>query len=169
MTIPATIVHSDPDILGGTPVFVGTRVPLQTFMEHVNAGQPLCEFLEDFPSVTRAQLVAALQGAEPPRYALGFFFEWGGGVLWCRNEAARQRFDVGPIEERLPLRPETLARLAEMTMWHDTALNWDYPPDPGPWSPEEERRFDRAALEVLATIRGELGPDFEVIDQRHPG
>lgn len=169
MVIHEGAVHSDPDILGGTPVFVGTRVPLRTFTEYLNAGQPLCEFLEDFPSVTRDQLVAALQGAEPPRYALGFFFEWGGGVLWCRNDAARRRFEVGPIEESLPLRPETLDRLAKMTEWHDTALNWDYPPDPGPWSPEEERRFERAALEVLATIREELGPDFEVIDRLHRG
>ena len=43
------VVHSDPDILGGTPVFVGTRVPFQTLLDYLEAGDPLAEFLEDFP------------------------------------------------------------------------------------------------------------------------
>ncbi|MEP7010134.1 MAG: DUF433 domain-containing protein [Acidobacteriota bacterium] len=51
--------HSDPDILGGTPVFVGTRVPVSTLMEYLEAGDPLDEFLEDFPSVERSQAVAS--------------------------------------------------------------------------------------------------------------
>jgi uncharacterized protein (DUF433 family) len=56
-----SIVHSDPDILGGTPVFVGTRVPAQTLLDYLQGGDSLAEFLDDFPSVTRAQAVAALQ------------------------------------------------------------------------------------------------------------
>lgn len=54
------IIHSDPDILGGTPVFVGTRVPFQALIDYLGGGHPLDEFLEDFPSVTREQVVAAL-------------------------------------------------------------------------------------------------------------
>src|SRR6266704_309763 len=50
----------DPEIMGGTPVFVGTRVPLTTLLDYLEAGQPLSEFLEDFPTVTREQSVAAL-------------------------------------------------------------------------------------------------------------
>ena len=46
-------VHSDPDILGGTPVFVGTRVPFQTLMDYLEAGHPLADFLKDFPTVAR--------------------------------------------------------------------------------------------------------------------
>jgi uncharacterized protein (DUF433 family) len=56
-----SIVHSDPDILGGTPVFIGTRVPVQTLLDYLEAGDSLNEFLTDFPSVTREQVVAALQ------------------------------------------------------------------------------------------------------------
>ena len=56
-------VHSDPEILGGTPVFRGTRVPFQTLLDYLEAGDPLDEFLEDFPSVTREQAVAALDAA----------------------------------------------------------------------------------------------------------
>jgi len=57
------VVHSDPEIMGGTPVFVGTRVPLQTLIEYLEAGNPLGEFLEDFPSVRREQAIAALEQA----------------------------------------------------------------------------------------------------------
>lgn len=55
------IVHSDPEILGGVPVFVGTRVPVKTLYDYPEAGDPLDEFLDDFPSVTRARAVAALE------------------------------------------------------------------------------------------------------------
>ena len=46
-------VISDPEILGGTPVFVGTRVPVRILFEHLEAGDSLAVFLEDFPSVSR--------------------------------------------------------------------------------------------------------------------
>jgi uncharacterized protein (DUF433 family) len=58
------VIHSDPEIMGGTPVFVGTRVPLATLIDYLEAGQPLSEFLEDFPTVTREQAVAALEQAK---------------------------------------------------------------------------------------------------------
>jgi uncharacterized protein (DUF433 family) len=61
MTAISSVVHTDPDILGGTPVFVGTRVPVRTLLDYLEAGDPLDEFLEDFPSVTREQAVAALR------------------------------------------------------------------------------------------------------------
>ena len=60
----ASAVHSDPDIMGGTPVFVGTRVPFQTLLDYLEAGDPLSEFLEDFPTVSREQAVAALEQAK---------------------------------------------------------------------------------------------------------
>ena len=60
----SSVVHSDPDILGGTPVFVGTRVPVRTLLECLEAGDSLNEFLEDFPSVTREQAVTALELAK---------------------------------------------------------------------------------------------------------
>jgi uncharacterized protein (DUF433 family) len=55
------VIHSDPDILGGIPVFVGTRVPVQNFIDSLEAGDSLDEFLISFPSVTRAQAVSALE------------------------------------------------------------------------------------------------------------
>lgn len=56
MALPdGSVVHSDPEIMGGTPVFVGTRVPVQTLIDHIQRGSTLDEFLEDFPTVRRQQ------------------------------------------------------------------------------------------------------------------
>jgi len=57
------IVHSNPEILGGTPVFVGTRVPVQTLVVYLEKGETLEEFLDNFPSVTRDQAVGFLEEA----------------------------------------------------------------------------------------------------------
>jgi uncharacterized protein (DUF433 family) len=57
------IVHSDPDMLGGTPVFVGTRVPIRILLDYLEGGEPLEEFLENYPSVTREQAVGFLEEA----------------------------------------------------------------------------------------------------------
>lgn len=64
MNAKLPVIHSDLEILGGTPVFVGTRVPFQTLFDYLETGDPLDEFLTDFPSVTREQAVAALEQAK---------------------------------------------------------------------------------------------------------
>jgi uncharacterized protein (DUF433 family) len=60
MSSRPTVVHSDPETLGGTPVFVGTRVPVQTLFDYIEGGETLDEFLRQFPSVRREQAMAAL-------------------------------------------------------------------------------------------------------------
>lgn len=57
----SVVVHSDPDILGGTPVFVGTRVPVKALLDYIAGGHTLDDFLDDYPTVTRAQAVAVLE------------------------------------------------------------------------------------------------------------
>ncbi len=57
----SAVVHSDPEILGGTPVFVGTRVPASTLVEYLESGDSLDDFLTDFPAVERARAVEALE------------------------------------------------------------------------------------------------------------
>jgi uncharacterized protein (DUF433 family) len=59
----AHVVHSDPEILAGTPVFVGTRVPVQTLFDYLEGGETLDEFLTQFPTVTREQALATLDQA----------------------------------------------------------------------------------------------------------
>jgi len=57
------VIHSDPDILGGTPVFRGTRVPFQALVDYLEGGHTLDEFLDDFPTVSRDLAVQALDQA----------------------------------------------------------------------------------------------------------
>lgn len=63
MTSKSAVVHSDPLILSGTPVFVGTRVPAQSLFDYLEGGDTLDEFLRQFPSVRREQAIAALEMA----------------------------------------------------------------------------------------------------------
>ena len=63
MPSTTTVVHSDPDILGGTPVFVGTRVPFRNLIDYLARSHSLDEFLDAFPTVSREQAVAALEVA----------------------------------------------------------------------------------------------------------
>jgi uncharacterized protein (DUF433 family) len=58
------VIIKDPDILGGTPVFKGTRVPFQALLDYLEGGQTLGAFLDDFPSVTREAAVHALEHAK---------------------------------------------------------------------------------------------------------
>jgi uncharacterized protein (DUF433 family) len=62
-TVPtsAELISRSDDVLGGTPVFRGTRVPVRTLVDYLKAGQPLDEFLEDFPTVRREQAVGVLE------------------------------------------------------------------------------------------------------------
>ena len=64
MNLDQPVVHSDPEIMGGATVFTGTRVPVQTLLDYLEAGDPLDEFLEDFPSVERVQAIAVLELAK---------------------------------------------------------------------------------------------------------
>jgi len=61
MGSPNNLIERRKDILGGTPVFKGSRVPVSTFFEYLEAGHSLNEFLEDFPTVTRQQTIQVLE------------------------------------------------------------------------------------------------------------
>ena len=58
------VVHSDPEIMGGTPVFVGTRVPLQNLIDCLEGGESVEDFLEAFPTVTREQAIAVIEAGK---------------------------------------------------------------------------------------------------------
>ena len=63
-TAKQPLIISTPDVLGGTPVFRGTRVPVQTLIEYLEGGQTIDEFLDGFPTVTREQVIAFLEEAK---------------------------------------------------------------------------------------------------------
>jgi uncharacterized protein (DUF433 family) len=58
------VVHSDAEIMGGTPVFVGTRVPLQNLIDSLEGGESIEDFLDGFPSVKREQVIAVIEAAK---------------------------------------------------------------------------------------------------------
>jgi uncharacterized protein (DUF433 family) len=58
------IISASPEIMGGTPVFAGTRVPVQTLLDYLKAGESIDDFLDGFPTVTREQVIALLEEAE---------------------------------------------------------------------------------------------------------
>jgi uncharacterized protein (DUF433 family) len=60
----APVVSSNPEVMGGTPVFHGTRVPVQTLLDYLEAGETIDDFLEGFPSVSREQVIAFLEEAK---------------------------------------------------------------------------------------------------------
>lgn len=63
-SLPASLITSSPDRLGGTPVFAGTRVPVQTLIDYLEAGHPLDHFLDQFPTVSRDHAIAILELAK---------------------------------------------------------------------------------------------------------
>ena len=75
-----------PEIMGGSAVFHGTRVPVQTLLDHLEAGESIDDFLEGFPSVTRAQVIAFLEAADTE--AAGGHrtcAAWDGRIHWRRS------------------------------------------------------------------------------------
>lgn len=96
------------------------------------------------------------------RYRLKLMFEWGGGCLWADNVSTFDRFDVGPIEAKLPLSEETKTRLSDLSELHDTALNWSDPAGPSPWNADQFEAFDKQAIKALRLVEIELGGEFEI-------
>ena len=99
-------------------------------------------------------------------YRLRYFFDYRSGCLWSANEAANSRFGYPVPLSELPLSEETSRNADRIGAWFDRSLNWDYPPDPGPWRQEECDRFNMATADLLATIRQELGSEFEIVDEQ---
>ena len=86
---------------------------------------------------------------------LRFFFDAGSGaLLW-----------PGPADlEELPISAELRAELDRLAVEYDESLNWDYPPDPGPWREARCLRFNADVRAALARLRAELGPGWEIED-----
>jgi hypothetical protein len=101
-----------------------------------------------------------------PTYRLRYFFDPGGGIcLWSGNDAAQDRFGY-PVDARsLPLPENTWRRVAHLCSWYDTSIDWNYPPDPSPWDASERKRFNAEAQKLLASLRHQLGADFEIADE----
>lgn len=60
----SSVISVSPDMMGGTPVFAGTRVPVQTLLDYLKAGESINDFLDSFPTITKAQVITLLEEAE---------------------------------------------------------------------------------------------------------
>ena len=69
-TLKERIISRSPDVMGGTPVFAGTRVPIQTLLDYVEAGDSINDFLDGFPTVGREQVIGFLEEAKERMIAL---------------------------------------------------------------------------------------------------
>lgn len=95
-----------------------------------------------------------------------FFFDAGsGGLLWADSDPARRRWGQPVDLLRLPISPALRDELMRLVGQYDSSLNWDYPPDPGPWRQAECERFNRAVRGALVSLRKELGPQWEIADE----
>lgn len=106
-----------------------------------------------------------------PKYRIRFFCEWGAGSLWPGSELTREDFGLGPYdlldEQRvieLPLSGSAIERCRQIDSWHHGSLNWEYPPDPGPWRQAECDRFNLAVKQLIKLLQTELGPNFTVVN-----
>lgn len=119
--------------------------------------------LDAHSGVVRVSWAGIFVGVVPTeRPRLRYWFEWGGGCLWAANDAARRRWVSMVDYDDLPLSPAIRRRIEALEKWHDTALDWDNPPGPSPWSPAERARFDRASRELYDQIVAALEGAFDV-------
>ncbi len=99
-------------------------------------------------------------------YKINFWFEWGldTACLWCGDQITRDHFGVGPIAfEKLGLSEDLQNALRALGDEFQDSLDWDYPPDPSPWTQEHKYDFLRRSEEVYHRLVSELGGNYEVI------
>jgi hypothetical protein len=103
------------------------------------------------------------------KYKARFFHDWGSGTwLWAANDLTRSKYDYAVDHHRLGFADQLAADLDELTARRDKALNWDYPPHPGPWREPECAAMNAAVAVALTLVRNALGSDWEIIDESQP-
>lgn len=103
------------------------------------------------------------------KYRIRYFFEYGGGVLWSADDHAIATYGYLIDPHKLPISSGLLSELERLEQWFQSSLNWDYPPDPSPWSSEEREKFIEASDKLFFDMYQELGQEFELIDERNLG
>lgn len=95
-----------------------------------------------------------------------FFFDAGSGtVLWTTTPEDREIWGYAVDLSRLPISQALRDELDALTAEYDTSMNWDYPPDPGPWREPRCRRFNESVREAVDRLRRELGPTWRIEDE----
>lgn len=100
------------------------------------------------------------------KYVLKYLFDYGAGVcLWSVNDLAKRKFNY-PIENcELPISKSLGEEIDRLIVEYDTSLNWDYPPDPSPWTTEQRNDFKYRANIAYQKLLLELGDEFEILNE----
>jgi hypothetical protein len=94
------------------------------------------------------------------------FFDAGSGtLLWTSSAEDRETWGYAVDLERLPISEALRTELLSLVAQYDTSLNWDYPPDPGPWREPRCREFNDAVHRTVGLLRAELGPAWRIADE----
>ncbi|WP_416397383.1 hypothetical protein [Allohahella sp. A8] len=97
---------------------------------------------------------------------LRYFFDPGSGVcLWASDEEARDAFGYSVELERLPLPERLITAGCELITWFNTSIDWDYPPNPSPWSPAERTKFMAASDAFYSRLVAALGTEYELANE----
>jgi hypothetical protein len=100
-------------------------------------------------------------------YRFRFFFDFGGCCVWGNDVNIPEENGCGLPIEKLPLSKELLAHLNELMGEFETSIDWDYPPNPSPWTTEQRIDFLNRATAAYERLKTELGEDYEVINELH--
>jgi hypothetical protein len=101
-------------------------------------------------------------------YRARFWFDPGSGVcLWGADTATVEAFNYPIDTRRLPLTDNLRYALDALIAIFNTSIDWDYPPDPSPWSAEQWQRWRQSGDELLIRLRAELGAGWEIHDERN--
>lgn len=101
-----------------------------------------------------------------PKIQIRVFFDAGSGIcLWAGNDAARTMYQDYPIlPTKLPISVELQSLVVSLIARYDTSIDWDYPPDPTPWTEAQCRDFNKSAHDMIAQLSAELSADYEIIN-----
>lgn len=99
------------------------------------------------------------------KYVLRYWFEHGGTCLWSNNDDAKNMFGYAINNEKLPISKALIEELYTLEEEYHSYLDWDYPPNPSPWTSEQKLDFKNRAYLVYLELLSELGNDFEVINE----
>lgn len=99
------------------------------------------------------------------RYILRYWFEHGGICLWSVNENAKNKFGYPIDNDKLPVSKDLIDELYALEKEYHSYLDWDYPPNPSPWTIEQKYNFKNRANAAYWRLLSELGSDFEIINE----
>jgi hypothetical protein len=98
--------------------------------------------------------------------AARFLFDAGSGTaLWAITPDDQDQRGYAVDLRRLPVSQPLRDELESLVLLYDTSLNWDYPPDPGPWREPQCREFNQAVYQAIQRLREELGPTWQIHDK----